>query len=200
MVAAAVVLALGAVQFGRAAEPRGALLFEDTFDGTAVDETKWGYETGFVRNDEPQWYQPANASVSNGILTIEARRERAGEARYTSASLCTLGKFSFTYGHVEMRAKLPDGKSVWPAFWMLGTNIVSRGTGWPKCGEIDIMEYWGHTPTDTTSCVHYWSPSVPPASGGAFGGLPRLQSRLDEGRPRLRLRRKDVRRGAAVGV
>lgn len=181
MVAAAVVLALGAVQFGRAAEPRGALLFEDTFDGTAVDETKWGYETGFVRNDEPQWYQPANASVSNGILTIEARRERAGEARYTSASLCTLGKFSFTYGHVEMRAKLPDGKSVWPAFWMLGTNIVSRGTGWPKCGEIDIMEYWGHTPTDTTSCVHYWSPDVK-GRGHAFRGPFRLRAEgLSEG-------------------
>ena len=151
------------------------MLFEDTFDGTAVDEAKWGYEKGFVRNDEPQWYQPANASVSNGMLTIEARRERAGKAQYTSASLCTLGKFSFTYGRVEIRAKLPGGKSVWPAFWTLGTNIVSEGTGWPKCGEIDIMEYWGHTPAETTSCVHYWSPEKE-GGGHAWCGPFRLQA------------------------
>jgi beta-glucanase (GH16 family) len=90
--------------------------------------------------------------VENGVLVIEGRKEhfttshpdrRGEEAQYTSASLITLQKASWKYGRIEVRAKLPQGKGVWPAIWMLGDNKTK--VGWPACGEIDIMEFYTGT-------------------------------------------------------
>jgi beta-glucanase (GH16 family) len=136
------------------------------------DPAQWRYETGWIRNHEAQYYtfdRRENARVADGMLIIEARKERylnprfdpaASElsnwnrsrefADYTSASLTS--KASWTYGRVEVRAKLPAGRGVWPAIWMLGDNI--RKVGWPACGEIDIMEFWGIKPGMVYGHIH----------------------------------------------
>jgi len=151
-----------------------SLVWSDEFDYTGLpNESKWNYEQGFVRNRESQYYTKArkeNARVENGHLVIEARKEdwpnpdyRPGsssrrssrsreKAEYTSASLITRGKATWTYGRIEVKAKLPQGRGVWPAIWMLGTNI--REVGWPRCGEIDIMEYVGYDPNTVCANVH----------------------------------------------
>ena len=122
------------------------LVWSDEFDKDgAPDASKWGYETGFVRNDEKQYYtkdRRENARVEKGVLVIEARKEKFENGEYTSASLQTQGKGQWTYGRFEVRAKLPAGRGMWPAAWMLGANIGEAG--WPLCGEIDIMENVGY--------------------------------------------------------
>jgi beta-glucanase (GH16 family) len=131
------------------------------------DPKKWDYEEGFVRNHEAQYYTRArkeNARVENGQLVIEARKELfpnptahgPKEAQYTSASLETFGKASWTYGRIEVRAKLPAGKGVWPAIWTLGINEKDRAVGWPRCGENDIMELVGKEPGIIHGTVHYF--------------------------------------------
>ncbi len=140
------------------------LVWSDEFDATSgmPDPTKWDYETGFIRNNESQLYTRArkeNARLEGGHLVIEGRKEHfknpgfqpGKESRrnrewtdYTSASLVTKGKASWTYGRIEVRAQLPKGRGNWPAIWMLGTNMSA--VGWPACGEIDIMEFVGHEP------------------------------------------------------
>ncbi len=131
------------------------LIWSDEFNYNGLpDNTKWSYEEGFVRNREPQYYtkeRTENARVENGNLVITAVREDFNGAKYTSASIITRGKFEFTYGRVEVRAKLPEGKNVWPAIWTLG---ATRGIRWPVCGEIDIMEYWGTSPNSVSANVH----------------------------------------------
>jgi len=120
------------------------------------DPAKWTYETGFVRNQELQWYQPENAWCKKGLLIIEARRERkknpdfaAGStnwktnreyADYTSACLVTRGLASWRYGRFEMRGRIDTRAGLWPAFW--STGVEGR---WPHNGEIDIMEYYRNT-------------------------------------------------------
>lgn len=133
------------------------LLWHDEFDAAgAPDSLKWSHESGFVRNHEEQWYQGANAFCRDGVLVIEARKEtekrpnpvydasgqgnwrqRRPTIDYTSASVNTAGKFEFTFGRVEVRAKIPTASGAWPAIWLLG-----RGMDWPSCGEIDMMEYY----------------------------------------------------------
>jgi len=130
------------------------LVWSDEFarDGRP-DTTVWTFERGFVRNHEDQWYQSDNAYCSNGCLVIEARRDSLPNPtyrpdsrhwsrqrpliRYTSASLNTSRSFSFTYGRMEVRAKIPTAPGSWPAIWLLG-----KGMPWPSCGEIDVMEYY----------------------------------------------------------
>lgn len=131
------------------------LVWQDEFDvDGAPDPANWSFETGFVRNEEAQWYQPQNASVRAGFLIIEGRRERvpnpnyrAGSndwktsrqfAEHTSASLHTRGKQSFRFGRLELRARFPAYDGLWPAWWMLGNDGE-----WPSNGEIDILEYYG---------------------------------------------------------
>ncbi|GJM64401.1 glycoside hydrolase family 16 protein [Persicobacter diffluens] len=117
------------------------------------DSTKWNYEEGFVRNNELQYYTVKdlnNVAVRDGHLAIQLRKDSAGNI--TSGSLHTLGKFEFTYGKVEIRAKIPHGLGTWPALWTLGTNI--KEVGWPKCGEIDIMEFVGYMPDTIHGTVH----------------------------------------------
>jgi len=134
-----------------------SLVFDDEFDYTgAPDSAKWGFETGFIRNNEPQWYQKENAWVENGYLTITTRKEfkrnefyhpsssdwrfNTPSADYTSASVISKGKFEFRYGRVQARLRINTAQGQWPAFWMLGAN---RGpVPWPACGEVDIMEYY----------------------------------------------------------
>jgi beta-glucanase (GH16 family) len=133
------------------------------------DPERWSYESGFVRNEELQYYTAKeNARVENGRLIIEARKERFPNARhlpgspdwrrsrefaeYTSASLTTQGKAQWKYGRIEVRARVPQGRGVWPAIWMLGTN--KPAVGWPRCGEIDIMEYVGFQPHLIHANVH----------------------------------------------
>lgn len=114
----------------------------------------WQFETGAGGwgNNEKQYYQRANATVVNGELRITAKRENVGGALYTSARMKTQGLKEFTYGKMEARIKMPMGQGLWPAFWMLGSNITS--VSWPKCGEIDIME---HVNTENTvlGTVHW---------------------------------------------
>ncbi len=119
-------------------------VFEDNFDSAQIDKSVWQYEIGFIRNHEPQYYtdRKENSYTENGDLVIVTRREEYEGAHYTSASLNTQGKKEFLYGLIEMRAKLPHGKGVWPAFWMLGANFGIE-CDWPLCGEIDIMEAAG---------------------------------------------------------
>jgi beta-glucanase (GH16 family) len=124
-------------------EQEWKLVWSDEFNYSGLpDSTKWANETGFIRNNELQYYTAQrieNERVVNGNLLIIGRKETYRNANYTSASLVTDGKASFTYGKIEARMKLPAGQGMWPAFWMLGQNIHT--VGWPKCGEIDIMEH-----------------------------------------------------------
>ena len=124
--------------------------FEDINGDGSLDKHKWGYEVGLIRNKEAQYYTKncrKNVRVENGKLVIEGIKEKFSDkkgkkAEYTSGSINTLGKFSFKYGRVDIRAKLPSGRGVWPAIWMMG---IDRSIyGWPRCGEIDIMEYVGN--------------------------------------------------------
>lgn len=116
------------------------LLWSDDFNGNSVNQANWSFETGAGGwgNNEKQYYQPDNATVADGNLIITAKKQSVGGAPYTSARMITRGKKEYTYGRFEARIKLPQGQGQWPAFWMLGSNIGS--VGWPKCGEIDIME------------------------------------------------------------
>jgi beta-glucanase (GH16 family) len=117
------------------------LVWSDEFNGTSVDPTNWVFETGGGGwgNNELEYYQAANATVSNGNLVITAKKQRVGANAYTSARMKTQGLRQFTYGRIEARIKLPVVKGLWPAFWMLGSNIPT--VGWPQCGETDIMEH-----------------------------------------------------------
>ncbi len=138
---------------------KGKLIWKEEFNGTGLpDSSKWVYEVGFVRNKEKQFYTKArieNCYQENGSLIIESKKEKYETAEYTSASINTLGKYSFEGDiRIEVRAKLPAGKGMWPAIWMMGTNRTQ--VGWPKCSEIDIMEFVGHTPETVWGTLHWW--------------------------------------------
>lgn len=135
------------------------LVWSDEFnrpDGSAPDPAKWGHEMGGHGwgNNEMEYYtdRTNNVRVEDGKLVIEARQENFGGKKYTSGRLLTKGKASWTYGRFEARIKIPRGQGIWPAFWMLGTNIDS--VGWPDCGEIDIMENIGKEPGTVHGTVH----------------------------------------------
>ncbi|MFA6310389.1 MAG: glycoside hydrolase family 16 protein [Sterolibacterium sp.] len=124
--------------------PEWRLAWSDEFDGAHLDEAKWTAEVGGNGwgNRELQYYTASdNVEVRDGYLTILARPQDHGRRHYTSARLITKGKAAWTYGKVEARLKLPYGQGLWPAFWMLGENVDA--VGWPRCGEIDIMEMVG---------------------------------------------------------
>lgn len=145
-----------------AAEPNWKLVWADEFDKAgAPDPERWTPEVGMIRNQEAQYYtagRKENVRVEGGKLVIEARKEKFANPRhtpgqtndwrrlefaeYTSGSITTRGKFEPRYGRIEVRAKIPSARGVWPAIWMLGTNISQ--VGWPRCGEIDIMEFVGY--------------------------------------------------------
>lgn len=117
------------------------LIWSDEFNGSSVNTANWNLDNGNPNvNNELEYYQGANATVTGGNLVITAKQQSMGGQPYTSAKLNSYGKFSVTYGRIEARIKLPMVQGTWPAFWMLGNNI-NTGAGWPQCGEIDIMEH-----------------------------------------------------------
>ncbi len=130
---------------------------EFNVDG-APNPDLWGYNLGTGSNgwgnNELQYYTdlPQNIKVENGMLKITALKESYMGSAYTSARILTKGKFEQKYGRIEARIKMPWGKGLWPAFWMLGAN--SDVVAWPQCGEIDIMEYLGSKPTSIFGTVH----------------------------------------------
>lgn len=154
------------------------LIWKEEFNYKGLpDSTKWDYETGFVRNKEKQYYTKArieNAYVTKGNLVIESKREKYKDADYTSASINTLGKQHFSGDfRIEIRAKLPFGKGIWPALWMMGSNRPQ--VGWPKCVEFDIMEFVGHTPNTVYGTLHWWdSEAVKPNTHKSKGNNVKL--------------------------
>ncbi|MEZ4802976.1 MAG: glycoside hydrolase family 16 protein [Gelidibacter sp.] len=131
------------------------LIFEEQFDGNALNESIWNYELGDGcpncgwGNNERQLYTKENLEVNNGHLIITATKDAD---KYHSARITTKNKFEFQYGTIEVKAKLPTGQGIWPAIWMLGSNISE--VGWPKSGEVDIMEYVGRTPHEIHTTLH----------------------------------------------
>ncbi len=137
--------------------PRGteySLVWQEEFDTTGkINSANWSFEKGFVRNNELQWYQEANAAVVDGQMVITGKREQIKNtnfdaeskdwkrnrefAEYTSSSINTRGKYEFQYGIMEVRAKIDTAMGIWPAIWTLG---ISKQ--WPSNGEIDVMEYY----------------------------------------------------------
>lgn len=150
------------------------LVWHDEFDGNTINATNWVFETGTGcpnlcgwGNNELQYYRKENAWVEEGTLTIEARQEQYGGSNYTSSRIKTQRQRSFQYGRIDIRALLPEGQGIWPALWMLGSNITS--VGWPRCGEIDIMEMIGGQGRDNK--VHgtlHWDTNGHASAGGSY--------------------------------
>ena len=155
--------------------PGWKLVWNDEFEGNRVDPTKWDFEigNGFFDyknhvwipgwgNEELQYYtrEPENVSVKDGLLTIRAVKESLHECGYTSARLKTRKRdgtvlFSKLYGRVEFRAKVPWGKGLWPALWML--PVDDKYGGWAASGEIDLMEIVGEKPHEVLNSIHFGS-------------------------------------------
>jgi beta-glucanase (GH16 family) len=141
-------------------------IFADEFDGpdgTLPDPARWVFDTGGWGwgNKELEYYVngPKNAFQRRGFLHLSATKGDVemldcwyGPCEYGSARIKTKGKFAFTYGRVSARIQVPKGQGIWPAFWMLGANIDSRG--WPGCGEIDVMEVIGREPRISHGTIH----------------------------------------------
>ncbi|MGB0931173.1 MAG: family 16 glycosylhydrolase, partial [Chitinophagales bacterium] len=151
------------------------LVWNDEFEGNSLS-SDWTHEIGTGNsgwgNNELQYYRAENTRIQDGYMIIEAKKEPFGGRAYTSSRLVTQGKKSFKYGRIDIRAALPKGQGLWPALWMLGDNFNT--TGWPSCGEIDIMEMvGGNTVNDaTTHGTVHWE-----ENGHAnFGGSKRLSS------------------------
>lgn len=138
------------------------LLWNDEFNDTQINPDNWDFEIGDGcpnlcgwGNNELEFYKKENCWVEAGVLVIEAREENEGTRNYTSGRMLTRGKQVFQYGRIDIRAKLPQGKGIWPALWLLGTNI--NVVSWPACGEIDIMEMvGGNGKENTVSANAFW--------------------------------------------
>jgi len=137
----------------------GRLVWAEEFDGPAGSlplSTHWGFDVGTDWGNAQLEYdtaRPSNVSLDGqGHLAITARREDYLGSAYTSGRINTKGLFSRTTGRFEARIKLPTGRGLWPAFWLLGSDIGS--VGWPACGEIDIMEYRGQEPSVVHGSLH----------------------------------------------
>lgn len=133
------------------------LIWSDEFEGDEIDLDKWKSQTGshgWGNNEWQNYTDGDNVEVSNGLLKITAEKRGEGQkvGDYTSARLNS--RETFTYGRLEIRAKMPDwkGNGLWPAIWMLGENIGTAG--WPRCGEIDIMEYVSFDPGQVHVSIH----------------------------------------------
>ncbi|WP_187696560.1 family 16 glycosylhydrolase [Xanthovirga aplysinae] len=143
------------------------LVWAEEFNGDVLDPNSWNYEKGDGcdkgicgwGNNEEQYYtdRPENVRLSDGNLIIETRKENMGGKAYTSARITTQGKKVFKHGRMEIKAKIPGGRGIWAAIWMLGENIDQ--VGWPKCGEIDIMEHVGFELETVHATLHTGSSS-----------------------------------------
>ena len=141
-----------------------SLVWNDEFNGSTLNSSNWTHEIGDGcnnnlcgwGNNELEYYRSENSTVADGLLTITAKQENFGGRDYTSSRLKTQGKQFFTYGRVDIRAKLPKGQGIWPALWMLGESITT--VSWPASGELDIMEMIGGTinrEKTTHGTIHY---------------------------------------------
>ena len=136
------------------------LLWADEFGGETLDLDKWNVIVGNgcpslcgFGNNEFQYYRAENIELVNGLLTIHALKEDFQDRHYTSARILTQDKFFYTFGRMDIRAKLPYSQGLWPALWMMGQN--KKTVGWPECGETDVMELRGAIPNTTSSTLHY---------------------------------------------
>ncbi len=131
------------------------IAWSDEFNANLLNTQDWNYEKGAGGwgNNELQTYTNSteNVHIDSGYLHITANNP--ANNYFTSGRITTLGKRTFTYGRIEIRARLPEGKGIWPALWMLGAGFP--GTGWPACGETDIMELLGHEPSKIYGTVHW---------------------------------------------
>jgi beta-glucanase (GH16 family) len=159
------------------------LIWSDEFNEAELNTSNWSYEIGNGcsagicgwGNNELESYtsNSENVKLENGKLVITAI-DNGGS--YTSARIKTQDKQEIKFGRIDIRARLPKGQGIWPALWMLGENIDQPGTGWPICGEIDIMELVGHKPAEVVGTVHYnndgykYSSSSSTLSSGDFSG------------------------------
>lgn len=141
-----------------------SLIWEDNFDGKNLDLTKWNRQVEPAGRFNKEWQRytdsEKNSFIENNQLILKAIHESDvyAENEFTSARLNTAGKLDFKYGKVVSKMKLPSGKAIWPAFWMLGSNIDENGgdTAWPFTGEIDILELWGSESASVVEAnVHY---------------------------------------------
>ena len=135
------------------------LVWSDEFNDAGINTANWVYDIGSNNgwgNNELEYYtnRPVNATIDNGNLLIIAKKEPLGGKNYTSARMKTQGLQNFTYGKIEARIKAPVGQGIWPAFWMLGKSINQSGVGWPKCGEIDILEHVSNS-KDLVGTMHW---------------------------------------------
>ena len=172
------------VQFSITKAQNYKLVWSDDFDSSSLDMSKWNYDigtgTGGWGNNELQYYtdRDTNISIKNGNLIIRALKESYGGENYTSARIETQNKYSITYGKIESRIKLPYGRGMWPAFWMLGDDITT--VSWPACGEIDIMEMVGGNGTNGSTILSdatvygtaHWSSGGSHAQHGGSYSLP----------------------------
>ncbi len=148
--------------FGFTGVSGDTMVWNDEFSGSLIDTTRWSFDLGTGApaltgwgNNELQYYtsNPANVSIVNGKLCINAIKESYQGSDYTSARIQTKLKGDWTYGRFEIRAKLPKGKGIWPAIWMLPTDNFYGG--WAASGEIDIMELLGHEPAKIYGTIHF---------------------------------------------
>ncbi|HRF99279.1 MAG TPA: glycoside hydrolase family 16 protein, partial [Aggregatilineales bacterium] len=151
--------------------PEGwALVWNDEFLGTEIDGYHWRYDTGGTGfgNNELQYYtdKPENSFIEDGNLVIQALAEDYMGLRYTSAKLQTMVVGEWLYGRIDIRAQMPYGQGIWPAFWMLPARATYGG--WPHSGEIDIMEYLGHQPETVHGTLHYSSSSGHQYTGTSY--------------------------------
>lgn len=140
------------------------LVWADEFNGSALDATAWSHQNGDGcpnlcgwGNNELEYYtdRAENLYFQDGKMIIEAKKENYSGKPYTSSKILTAGKKAFKFGRIDIRAKLPKGKGIWPAFWLLPKDNVFGG--WPRSGEIDLMEVVGHEPNKTHGTLHYGS-------------------------------------------
>ncbi|MDH3652092.1 MAG: glycoside hydrolase family 16 protein, partial [Saprospiraceae bacterium] len=153
---------------GSAAAQCPQLIWADEFDGTSLDIDNWNHQVGDGcdiglcdwGNNELQYYKAENTEVGEGTLKIIAKRENVENKVYTSSRLNTKGHSEWTYGRFEARIKLPTGKGIWPAFWMLSSDEPYGS--WPQSGEIDIMELIGSEPATAHGTLHFGA--LPPGN------------------------------------
>lgn len=163
-------IGLGLCQGAALERPGWRLTFQDEFEGGTLDLKKWSPNDpwGRERNNELQAYVGGAFEVKGGVLRVRAERREAvydGKARaYTSGMMSTYQKFSQEYGRFEIRCRVPRGRGLWPAFWMLPDPL-----GWPP--EIDVLEVLGHEPTKVYLTHHFMEPGAGRKShGGSWVG------------------------------
>jgi beta-glucanase (GH16 family) len=158
---------LAAIPAAAQDKPGWKMIWSDEFSDPAVNASKWNFEVGPANvNSELEYYSNSskNAFIQDGSLVIRAIKENVGGRNYTSSKLFTRMKGDWLYGRIEVRAKLPKGKGMWPAIWMMPTDNAYGG--WPSSGEMDIMELLGHEPAKVYATVH-WNSGGHQQQGGS---------------------------------